>query len=103
MPGKRYMIGIGQENDRFAEALQDEFLRKRLMVEYARKSTACGWAAVLQTGIAFVLFLMPNAQKAHYVFLCVALGFLILCLRSRHDLKLLRAADHRSGDQNPAA
>jgi hypothetical protein len=86
------MIEIEQENDRFDQALQDEFLRQRLMVEYARKSRACGWAAVLQAGIAGILFLTPGTQPAHYVFLFVALGFLILCFRSRRDLKLLKLA-----------
>ena len=88
------MIAIEEENDRFAQALGDEVLRKRLMAEYARRSKSCGWAAVLQAGIAFVLFLWPSSQKGHCVFLCVALGFLILCLRSRRDLKLLKLADH---------
>ena len=76
------MIEIGHENDRFAQALVDEVLRQRLMAEYARRSKAFGWVAVLQIGLALVLFLSRGNQKAHYVFLCVALGFLILCLRS---------------------
>ena len=97
------MIGIGQENDRFAQALQDEFLRKRLMAEYAWKIKACGWAAVLQIGIACVLFLMPSTQPAHYVFLCVALGFFLLCFRLRRDLKVLRLADQRADEPPPAA
>jgi hypothetical protein len=97
------MIGIGHENDRFAQALRDEVLRRRLMAEYARKSTACGWAAVLQVCIATVLFLLPGTQNAHYVFLAVGLGFLILCLRLRRDLKLLKRADQRQAAQSPAA
>jgi hypothetical protein len=97
------MIGIGQENDRFAQALQDEVLRKRLIVEYARRSRACGWAAILQVGLACVLFLVPSTRPAHYVFLCVALGFLIVCGRLRRDLKLLKAVDQRQSEQAPAA
>ena len=96
------MIGIAQENDRFAQALEDEVLRRHLMVEYARKSRICGWAAVLQVGIAFVLFLLPNSQQAHYVFLCVALGFLILCLRLRRDLKLLQLAKRQRVEETPS-
>ena len=65
------------------------------------RSKACGWAAVLQVGIAFVLFLLPSSQEAYYVFLCVALGFLILCLRSRRDLKLLKLADRQRVDDLP--
>ena len=97
------MIEIGEENDRFAQALEDEVLRQRLMVEYARKSKACGWAAVLQVGIAFVLFLLPSSHKAHYVFLCVALCFFILCLRSRRDVKLLKLADQEQVEETPSA
>jgi len=52
----------------------------------------CGWAAVLQVGIAFVLFWLPSSQNAHYLFLWVAFCFLVLCLRSRRDLKLLKLA-----------
>jgi len=96
------MIDISQENDRFARALEDEVLRQRLMAEYARKSKVCGWAAVLQVGVALVLFLLPGRQHAHYVFLCVALGFLILCLRSRRDLKLLKLAGQQPADKTPA-
>jgi hypothetical protein len=95
------MIGIGRENDRFAQALRDEFLRKRLMVEYARRSKVCGWAAVLQVGLAFVLFLTPNIQEARYVFLCIALGFVIICLKLRRDLRLLKLADRQGLDEPP--
>ena len=96
------MIESGHENDRFAQALEDEVLRQRLMAEYARRSKVCGWAAVLQIGIALALFLSPGGQHAHYVFLCVALGFLILCLRSRRDLKLLKLAGQQPADKTPA-
>jgi len=96
------MIEIGQENDRFAQALEDEVLRQRLMAEYARRSKAFGWVAVLQVGIASALFLSRGNQKAHYVFLCVALCFLILCLRSRRDLKLLKLAGQQPEDKPPA-
>ncbi len=89
------MIGIGQENARFAQALQDEVLRRRLMAEYAWKSKACAWAALLQAAIAFALFLIPSTRNAQYVFLCVGLGFILLCFRLRQDLKLLKVADQR--------
>ena len=86
------MIGIGQENDRFAKALQDDVLRQRLMAEYAQKSRVCGWAALAQAGVAAVLFCVPGSQQASWVFLCVALGFLIISLRLRRDLKTLERA-----------
>ena len=97
------MIGIRQENDRFAQALQDDFLRERLMTEYARRSKVYGWAAITQVGLALVLFCLPNSQKAYYVFLCVALGFLIICLRLRRDLKVLKLAGQQSVEKAPAA
>jgi hypothetical protein len=96
------MIGIGQENQRFAQALQDEPLRQRLIAEYARKSKACGWAAALQAAIALVLFLLPGPQNAHFVFLGVGLCFLILCFRLRRDLKLLQRAEPRPAGQSAA-
>jgi hypothetical protein len=97
------MIGIGQENDRFARALSDEFLRKRLMAEYAQRSRMCGWAAILQAGLALALFLKAGKLQAHYVFLCVALGFLIISVRLRRDLNRLKLADlHQlEDDSNP--
>ena len=102
MPTNGIMIGIGQENARFARALQDEFLRKRLMVDYARRSKVCLWAAVSQVGIAFGFSLLPSTQNARYVFLCIGLGFLVLCVRSRHDLKLLKLAERQLRDETPS-
>jgi hypothetical protein len=96
------MIELGQENNRFARALQDEILRPRLMAEYARKIKTCAWAAALQAAIAFVLFLIPGTENAHYVFLCVGLGFLLICFRLRRDLNQLRLAD-RQAEPEPAA
>lgn len=87
------MIGLGHENTRFAQAMQDEILRARLMIEYARKSHACVWAAVLQAVIALVLFLIPVTRGAHFVFLFVGLAFLVISVRLRRDLNRLRLAD----------
>ena len=99
------MIRIGQENDRFARALRDEFQRKRLMVEYARRRKMCGLAAILHVGLAFVLWLMPSIQGACYVFLCVALGFVIIYFKLKRDLKLLNspAGNNRKGPLAPDA
>jgi hypothetical protein len=86
------MIGMEEENNRFAQALQDDVLRERLMTEYAQRSKVYGWAAILQVALAVVLFFLPGSQQAYYVFLCVALGFLIISLRLRCDLKVLKLA-----------
>ena len=96
------MNGIEEENDRFAQALHNTILRERLMTEYAQKSKGYGWAAVLQVALALVLFFVPSSQQAHYVFLCVALGFLIICLKLRRDLKVLKLADQRGLVETPA-
>ena len=68
-----------------------------------QKCKVCGWAALLQTGIALVLFLLPGREKAHWVFLGVALSFLIICFRLKRDLRLLRLADQQEMDKPPAA
>lgn len=93
---------MGNENDRFARALQDEWLRQRLVAEYAWKSKACGWAAILQGGVALVLYLIPSTRPAHVAFLCVALGFLLLCFRLRSDRKRLQCASQCPDCRPPA-
>ena len=97
------MIGVEQENARFARALKDEFPRKRLVVEYARRSEFCGWAAVLPGGLAFVEHLIPTIQAALSMFLCVALGSVIICLKLRRDLMLLRLAGQQQPEETPCA
>jgi hypothetical protein len=101
MPASGIMIAAGQENDRFGQALEEGVLRRELMAEYARKSKLCRWVAALQAGIALVVFFVPGNQNAHWLFVCVALCFLILCLRSRRDLKLLKLADQQQAKETP--
>jgi len=96
------MIEMGIENDRFDRALREDWLRQRLMAEYAWKSKACGCAAILQGGIALVLYLIPSTRPAHVAFLCVALGFLMLCFRLRSDRKRLQCAGQRPDCRPPA-
>jgi hypothetical protein len=92
------VINIGHENARLARALRDKDLRERLMTEYARRSKAYAWAALLQICLGGVFWLMSNGQPFAYVSLAVALLFLIICLRVRWDRRRLQFVDDAGRD-----